>query len=202
MLFARPSARSARASDDPEARRLRRFEGEILPHLDAAYDLARWLCREADAAEDVVQEAMLRAFRAYDGRRDGGARAWLLAIVRNCHLDWRARNRRRRVEIAVAAPAGDGDGEEGDAFAAFPAEGDPESYLLAVGETDAVHRTLARLSETHREILVLRDLEDCSYREIAEVLAVPIGTVMSRLARARKAFAELWSVETGEGGAP
>lgn len=183
---------STRRSDEASAA-TRQFEIEILPHLDAAYDLARYLCRDADAAEDVVQEACLRAFRALDTRNGGNARAWLLAIVRNCHFDWRDRVRR--------TPAGStrSNGDDDDPFAAIAAEGDPEDDLLKRSEADAVRRLLHTLPEAVREILVLRDLEDCSYREIAEILDVPIGTVMSRLARARKAFADRWSALAGEG---
>lgn len=187
----RRSAASRRtAADDPRAWR---FESEILPHLDAAYDLARYLCRDADAAEDVVQEACLRAFRALDGRTGASPRAWLLAIVRNCHLDWRDRRRR-----SPDAPIGAGP-DDADPLAAIAADGDPEDDLLRRGEAEAVRRLLHALPEAMREILVLRDIEDCSYREIAEVLDVPIGTVMSRLARARKAFAALWTKRDDRG---
>ncbi|TBW36803.1 sigma-70 family RNA polymerase sigma factor [Siculibacillus lacustris] len=166
---------------------VRRFEIEILPHIDAAYDLARYLCGDADVAEDVVQEACLRAFRAVETRQGGSPRAWLLAIVRNCHLDWRDRVRR-----APTAHAQTADGED-DPLEAIAATGDPEADLLRRSEAQAVREVLATLPEAVREILVLRDIEDCSYREIAEILDVPIGTVMSRLARARKAFAVRWT---------
>lgn len=175
---------------------VRRFEFEILPHLDAAYGLARYLCRDADAAEDVVQEACLRAFRAVEERRGDSPRAWFLAIVRNCHFDWR--DRVRRAPTTRATATGD---EGGDPLAAIAAEGDPEDDLLRRSEAQAVRAVLAGLPEAVREILVLRDIEDCSYREIAEILDVPIGTVMSRLARARKAFADRWTTFSGEGAA-
>lgn len=170
----------------------RRFENEILPHLDAAYDLARYLCRNADVAEDLVQEACLRAVRALETRTGPSPRAWLLAIVRNCHLDWRDRIRR--------TPSGSPrTGDDDDPFSALAAEGTPEDDLLRRSEAEAVRRLLHALPESVREILVLRDIEDCSYREIAEILDVPIGTVMSRLARARKVFAEHWTALADQG---
>ncbi|BBE70804.1 sigma-70 family RNA polymerase sigma factor [Oharaeibacter diazotrophicus] len=178
---ARPTAAGADRSDA----RLEAFERTVLPHLDAAHDLARYLCRDAVAAEDVAQEAVIRAFRAFDGWRGVNARAWLLAIVRNCHFDWRAHNRAAGV-VFDPAPL---DEEAVD----VAAPDDPEATLLRRDEATAVRRTLEALPLRQREVLVLRDVEDLSYREIAEVLAVPIGTVMSRLARARAAFQVLWA---------
>lgn len=194
MGFAAAGLRAGSVGAGAADAAVHRFEIEILPHLDAAYGLARYLCRDADAAEDVVQEACLRAFRALASRQGDSPRAWFLAIVRNCHFDWR--DRVRRTPTARVATLDDGDA---DPFAGIAAEGDPEDDLLRRSEARAVRAILATLPEAVREILVLRDIEDCSYREIAEILDVPIGTVMSRLARARKAFAQRWTTLSGEG---
>jgi len=169
-----------------------RFEAQVLPHLDAAYRLARWLARAPGDADDVVQEAFLRAFRAFDSLRGPDARAWLLAIVRNCHLSALSERRRRGHEPL---------GEEHEAAA--PAAGarlpDPERGLLERDARRTLERLIASLPPEHREVLLLRELEDMSYREIATVTAVPIGTVMSRLARARAALKVNW-LEESRGG--
>ncbi|MDR3518678.1 MAG: sigma-70 family RNA polymerase sigma factor [Azospirillaceae bacterium] len=167
----------------PDAATAARFEQFILPHLDAAHNLARFLSRDADAAQDIVQEAFLRAFRSFAEFRGGSARSWLLAIVRNCHYDWRSGRKRD----AVLAPPDEVNLDElaGD-------EDTPETTLLRRLEAESVRAILDGIPELFREVLVLRELEDLTYREIAEVTAVPIGTVMSRLARARKLFAVVW----------
>ena len=157
-----------------------------MPHLDAAYRFARWLSHSPAEADDIVQEAFLRAFRGFDGLRGTDVKAWLLAIVRNCHASARRQEQRRGF---VPLP------EEPDAqfgavtLAAVP---DPESASTAAQERRALERLVAALPEDHREVLLLRELEDMSYREIAAVTRVPIGTVMSRLARARAALREKW----------
>ena len=180
-----------------------RFREIMLPHLDDAYTLARYLCRDADAAGDVVQDAYLRAYRAFPGFKGASARAWLLAIVRNCHLTWRDQIRRERMRHAPGPSAGDaGDDEAAPAPAAVDLLADgatPESLLLQRAEADAVRALLQQLPEALREVLVLRELEELSYREIADVIGAPVGTVMSRLSRARRAFATLW--DSGPGGA-
>jgi RNA polymerase sigma-70 factor (ECF subfamily) len=169
-----------------------RFEALVLPHLDAAHRLARWLCRSPSDADDIVQEAFMRAYRAFDSLRSPDARAWLLAIVRNCHLSALAERRRRGHEPlteeheAPPEPAG----------AAAPSE--PESASIERDERRTLARLIAELPEEQREVLLLRELEDMSYREIAEVAEVPIGTVMSRLARARAALKALWPEVEGE----
>lgn len=172
------------------------FEASALPHLDGAYNLARYLCRDGDAAQDIVQEAFLRAYRAWPEFRGGSVRAWLFAIVRNCHFSWREQRRSQARTSGAATP--DPEGEDSDPLAAIAAEGDPERDLLRSDEAACVRRALDGLADDMREVLVLRDLEDCSYREIAEVLGLPMGTVMSRLSRARRAFAVLWSRDMGE----
>jgi RNA polymerase sigma-70 factor (ECF subfamily) len=169
----------------------RRFEAEALVHLDAAYNLARWLVRSPADADDVVQEAMLRAWRAGDQRRGEDVKPWLLAIVRNCALSFLERRTRERARRD--------DGSDGNAAATESvAVGDDP---LAACERDEAARTLDEaldgLAPEFREVLVLRELEDLTYREIAEVLAVPLGTVMSRLARARAALREAWSAGAG-----
>ncbi len=168
------------------------FRASMLPHLDAAYTLARYLTRDADAAQDIVQDAYLRAYRAFADFKGGSARAWLLAIVRNCHLTWRDHRRRemqRRAPDAVAAEEG-GDAE--DAIDLLVDGETPETILLRRSQADRVRGVLELLPEPLREVLVLRELDELSYREIADVAGVPVGTVMSRLSRARRHFADLW----------
>lgn len=157
--------------------RRQRFEAQALPHLDAAYNLARWLTRSPADADDIVQDAMLRAFRAFDGFRGGDARAWLLAIVRNCWLSAGAATRKRR-----HMPLEDGIADAGP---------DPEEAAIQAGHQRRLEAMIARLPDDFREVLILREMEDMSYREIAEITGSPIGTVMSRLARARGLLREM-----------
>ena len=148
------------------------FARLALPHLDAAYALARWLVRDRVAAEDVVQEAMLRALSYFASFRGGDARAWLLRIVRNAAYD---RLARRREE-----PLGPGHDALPDPAA------DPEAEFAAGEDRARLHAALATLPVELRECLVLRELEEMSYRDIARITEVPVGTVMSRLFRARQ----------------
>jgi RNA polymerase sigma-70 factor (ECF subfamily) len=165
--------------------RRRRFEAQALPHLDAAYNLARWLSRSPADADDIVQDAMLRAFRAFDGFRGGDARAWLLTIVRNC---WRSAG-------AAARRRGHTGLEDG-----IPDEGpDPEELAVQAGHQRRLDAIIARLPEDFREVLILREMEDISYREIAEITGSPIGTVMSRLAWARALLRALAQESVEEG---
>jgi RNA polymerase sigma-70 factor (ECF subfamily) len=152
----------------------RRFESLVLPHLDAAYNLARWLARNDDDARDIVQEAVLRALRYFDSFRGDNARPWLLQIVRHASFAWLQENR-----DFAAAPAAD---EEPHA----PVQDEPLPVVVAKDERRRVNAALAALPVHYREVLVLRELEDLSYRDIASVVDVPLGTVMSRLARARQ----------------
>jgi len=156
-----------------------------MPHLDAAYRFARWLCR-SDDANDIVQEAFLRAFRGFDALRGGDVKAWLLTIVRNCYATALEQQRRR-----PTVPLGEEHTEamQADAHGASP---DPESATLAEDERRTLAQLIEALPEEHRQVLLLRELEDLSYREIAAVTQVPIGTVMSRLARARAALRGKW----------
>ena len=151
-----------------------RFERQVLPHVDAAYNLARWLTRNDHDAEDVLQEAMLRAYRFFGGLR-GEARPWLLAIVRNACWSWLQANRPAEL---VADDTADAD-----------APG-PDALLARELDRRAVNDAIAALPVPFREALVLRELEELSYKEIAHIAGVPIGTVMSRLARARRLLAE------------
>jgi RNA polymerase sigma factor (sigma-70 family) len=166
-----------------------RFRAEILPHLDAAYNLARYLAADPAMAEDIVQDAFLRAFRGFNGWRGDNPRAWLLAIVRNC---WRdrvgAEIARRQVLVDNAALS------EAQAAAVenLPDEADtPETALIRDDEVAGIRRVIASIPEPFREALILREMESLSYREIATMTDVPIGTVMSRLARARDMLARL-----------
>jgi RNA polymerase sigma-70 factor (ECF subfamily) len=166
--------------------RLKRFEQTVLPHLDAAYNLARWLARNDQDAEDIVQDACLRAFRFFDGFHGDDAKPWLLAILRNRYYDWQAR-RRDHLPLALfdGADEADGSGE-----APSPADPDsPESLLLGHERRAILNRAIAALPPEFREVIVLRELEDLSYKEIAAIIGTPVGTVMSRLARARKQLA-------------
>ena len=160
----------------------RRFEETTSPHLDAAYNLARWLTRDQHDAEDVVQEAYLRAFRFFASFRGGDGKAWLLAIVRNTGYSWLQQNRRE-----TTAPIDDAAAQEIEvtAFSDGPAES-PESLLLRLSDRELVTTALERLPTEYREVLVLRELEELSYKEIAHIADLPIGTVMSRLSRARR----------------
>jgi RNA polymerase sigma-70 factor, ECF subfamily len=157
------------------------FEAAMLPHLDAAYNLARWLMRSAVDADDVVQEAVLRAATYFDGFRGVNARAWLLQIVRNTAY---ASKKLASREASLAAPA-DATGEDPAAQLADLGD-DPETALMRQQDRRRVTRLLAGLPAELRETLILREIEELSYREIAQVTETPIGTVMSRLWRARQ----------------
>lgn len=155
-----------------------RFDAILLPHLDAAYNLARWLLGNSQDAEDTVQEAYLRALTYFDSFHGEDGRAWLLAIVRNTCFEWLHKNR-RHVEMPVehlelapdAAPS-------------------PEALQLRNADRVAIQRAVEALPPEFREVLVLREMEEMSYKQIARVTKMPIGTVMSRLARARRRLLE------------
>ena len=164
--------------------RLGRFERLVLPHLDAAYNLARWLTRDDHDAEDVVQEAFARALRYFDSLREGDARAWLLAIVRNTGYTWLEKNRPAEVVALEDSGLVGADGEV--AGHAAPPEANPEVVVLLSAQRKLVNQALEELPIAYREVLVMRELEDLSYKEIAQIAGVPIGTVMSRLARGRE----------------
>jgi len=176
----------------PDDIRNRRFERIVLPHLDAAYNLARWLLHSGQDAEDVVQEAMMRAFRSLDGCREATARPWVLRIVRNAAWDWLKTNADARTTGFADLNPDDGDGAAfvDDAFTS-PAV-DPECAMLAESDRLLLDEMIAALPPGFREVVVLRELEELSYKEIAEIAGIPIGTVMSRLARARGLLQKAW----------
>ena len=155
---------------------LERFEAAVLPHLDSAYNLARYLTRDVHDAEDVVQEAYLRALRYFGGYRGGDARAWLLAIVRNTFHTWRRRERHQDEATEF----------DEDRHSEVIEGAHPGALLDTALDREALERALERLPTEFREVLVLRELEGMSYKEIGTVVGVPVGTVMSRLARARE----------------
>jgi RNA polymerase sigma-70 factor, ECF subfamily len=159
-----------------------RFEETFAAHLDAAYDFARWLTRDERNAEDVVQEACLRAFKSLDSFHGGNGRAWLLTIVRNTYYTWL---KKRRVET-LSVPF-DEETMDGSELAALDAAGGGvEAALQQKDASRLVNAALEQLPEEFREVIVLRELEDLSYKEIAAIAGIPLGTVMSRLARGRK----------------
>ena len=166
----------------------RRFELLALPHLDAAYNLARWLTGNAEDASDVVQEAYLRAFRYFNAYKGGNMRVWLLTIVRNSFMTWVRENRSARLVFSADSSVFD----EAEETLWGSAPRDPEALLAASIDAATLDRLMGRLAAEHREVLVLRELEEMSYRDIAAVTGVPVGTVMSRLARARLALRRLW----------
>jgi RNA polymerase sigma-70 factor (ECF subfamily) len=151
----------------------------MLPHLGAAYNLARWLLRDEQHAHDVVQEAYLRAFRFFAGLRGQSARPWLLGIVRNACYDWMRQNKAFAAELEFD--------EERDSLAA-PASDDPAALWEQRAQRGRVNAAIEALAPPFREVIVLRELEEMSYEEIAQVAGIPIGTVMSRLSRARAAL--------------
>jgi RNA polymerase sigma-70 factor (ECF subfamily) len=186
-MWKRPQAAEVQTPLAHGEDRARVFEAAVLLHLNAAYTLARYLTRRGDAAEDIVQEALLRAFRSFDSQRGDNTRAWLLAIVRNCFLTWQASRGKGEKEPLTLAP--------NDVVSEWEGESEketPESLLIQHEQSSAVRALIEGLPDTFREVLVLKDIEDMSYREIADITGVPIGTVMSRLARARKMFAAAW----------
>ena len=171
---------------------LARFKQNVVPQLDAAYNFARFLSRDADAAQDIVQEAFLRAYRSFAGYRGGDARAWIFTIVRNCYHSWLMdRRRKSRLEVDYH---GEGDAEE--LISSISSDEDtPEAMLVRKAEAQTVRLILNAMPRPFREILVLREIEELSYHQISDITALPIGTVMSRLARARKAFGDAWRRE-------
>lgn len=151
------------------------FEEAVLPHMDAAYNLARWLTRNDDDAADVVQESYLRALKFFEGFRGSESRPWLLTIVRNTCYTWLKRNRSTELtEFDEATYFGEVDAS------------DPETSSVRSAQKRLVREALERLPVEFREVMVMRELEELSYKEIAAVVGIPLGTVMSRLARARR----------------
>ncbi|HLW68567.1 MAG TPA: sigma-70 family RNA polymerase sigma factor, partial [Gemmataceae bacterium] len=177
-LMAAMDAPVSLAPEDPpldEQDKRSSFEAATLPHLPAAYNLARWLTHNDQDAEDVVQEAYMRAFRFFDNFRGGDARPWLLAIVRNTCLTWLKRNRQHRapspLDHALSTVAAD--------------TPEPDERLVQAANREMIQQALDELPEEYREVVVLREMEGLAYKEIATVTGSAIGTVMSRLARGR-----------------
>ena len=156
--------------------KLASFEEAVLPHVNAAYNLAHWLTRNDTDAEDVVQESYLRAFKFFGGFRGEDGRSWLLAIVRNTCYTWMQRNRSPELMVPV----------DDELPELESADLSPEALLIQKADTLMVRRALEELPVEFREVLVLRELEEMSYRDIASITDLPLGTVMSRLARGRK----------------
>jgi len=165
-----------------------RFEALILPHLDAAYTLARYMLRDEHDAQDAVQDAALRAFRYFTSYRGGDARAWFLTIVRNCCQTWRGRNAAERLNVSLVEDhvLRVRDSEETDATA------------IDQSEREAITRAVGSLPVEFREVIVLRELQEMSYAEISDITGVPVGTVMSRLSRARKRLATMLGTQAME----
>ena len=174
-----------------ERERLKTFEQTVLPHLDAAYNLARWLAGNEADAQDVAQEACLRAFKFFGNFRGDNARAWLLTIVRNTFYTWLRKN--RPAEIVELSD---------EVLEAENISAAPEIPAVRLGDAEAVQRAIAGLPVEFREMVVLREMEGLSYKEIAGLAGVPIGTVMSRLARARKLLQKQLAGEFKPGGQP
>jgi RNA polymerase sigma factor (sigma-70 family) len=159
-----------------EKDKLARFEQTILPHMDAAYNLARWLTRNEHDAEDMVQEAYLRAFKFFNAFRGVDGRAWLLTIVRNTCYTWLQQNRTKETLTSFDEQIHT---VESDLW-------NPATLVLRSDNSQVLRQALEELPTEFREVVVLRDLEGLSYKEIADVAEIPLGTVMSRLARARE----------------
>jgi RNA polymerase sigma-70 factor (ECF subfamily) len=159
---------------------VRRFERLILPHLDEAYTLARYLLRDEHDAQDVVQDAALRAYRFFPGFEERDARAWLLSIVRNCCHSWFERQGRE-----PRAAAGD------EILSSVPADGATDERAIRSSEQARIRQAIDALPRDLAEVIVLREISDLSYRDISSTLGIPIGTVMSRLSRARERLATL-----------
>jgi RNA polymerase sigma-70 factor (ECF subfamily) len=167
--------------------RRRRFEAQALPHLDAAYNLARRLARPPLDADDIVQDAMLRAFRAFETFRGDNMKPWLLSIVRNCHLT--AVGQKRHALDVPLPPDRELDLDDRGLIEGGP---DPEASAIHNQQGRQLSAIIDALPAEYREVLVLREMEDMSYRDIAQVTGAPIGTVMSRLARARAVLRQTW----------
>ncbi len=167
-----------------------RFRAIVPPLLDDAYSLAKWLCRDADDAQDIVQEAAVRALKALESTNVDRPKPWFLAIVRNAAITFMARNRRKDLAFA-------GGLDELDALQSADRDDppDPEAALIATEAGERLRRAIAALPPPLLEILVMRDVNGLSYRDIAEAAGLPMGTVMSRLARARGALAKVLKAE-------
>lgn len=173
--------------------KVKRFERLIMPHLDTAHAFARWLTRNESDAEDVVQTACLRAFTYFDKFDGANPSAWMLAIVRNTYLTWMKQNHPREETAETSAT----DDQYASSSAALLNQSDfvkdPEARLVEDRERARLNELVAQLPPLFREVIVLREIADMSYREIADIIGIPIGTVMSRLSRARRLLRSAWS---------
>ncbi|MDR3709391.1 MAG: sigma-70 family RNA polymerase sigma factor [Capsulimonadaceae bacterium] len=172
----------------PRDKQFERYKATVLPHLDAAHNLARWLAHDAHDAEDIAQEAALRAYRFIDDCRGSDPRAWLLSIVRNTAYAFLKKRKRNADALAemILSPL------------EAPDERNPETLVMRKLDAAAIRSGLDEIPAEYREILVLREMEGMAYKEISEIVDIPIGTVMSRLARARKLLrAQLIDVASG-----
>ena len=174
----------------PSDDRKRRFELLALPHLDATYNLARWLAGNAAEAEDLVQETYLRAYRYFDSYEGGDMCVWLLTILRNNFSTWARQNRGSRMTYVSELPPEDVDASHVPLWSSSGR--DPEALLQQSDDSERLNALMERLLPEHRTVLLLREVEELSYQEIASVTGVAIGTVMSRLARARAALRRHW----------
>jgi RNA polymerase sigma factor (sigma-70 family) len=176
------------SNDDPD--RARRFRDAALPHLDEAYTLARYLLRDAADAEDAVQECFLRALKHFDSYRGPAIKPWLFAILRNvCRAEFA-----RRVSLPTS-PIDDAPDDAGQIPLWHEAQETPEAQMLRQRDATTIRRLVSALAEPFRETFVLREINNLSYREIADVVEAPVGTVMSRLARARAMLRSAWIAE-------
>ena len=168
-------------------RQRQRFQEVVLPHLDDALSLARWLTGNVTDAEDVVQDACIRAYGAIHTLRDGSPRAWLLTIVRNTAFSWLAKNRPKALIVTSDERVFEQAGMERLDRSAVAT---PETDLIKKADAEMLMTAIAALPLSYREVLVLREIEGMSYSEIAQIASIPVGTVMSRLARARSQLIE------------
>lgn len=182
-------ANRGRAWDVLEAKQRERFERVVLPHLDAAFNLARWLLRSRSDAEDVTQEGMLRAYRFFPGFQGEDGRAWLLQIIRNSCYTWLEKNRPLELMTEI------------DESLHPTSDVTPETLALAEDERRRLIGAIEAMPARAREVLVLREFEGCSYKEIATIVSIPIGTVMSTLARARERLQRTLEGPSVKGGA-
>jgi len=168
------------------------YDHLVLPHLDAAYSLARWLTGNDSDAQDATQEACLRALKFAGGFRGGNARSWFLKIVRHTTWTWLKRNRGHHEEVEFDEELHGGE----------DLSTNPETILMRQADINAVRQALESLPPEFREAMILREIEGCSYKEIAEIADVPLGTVMSRLARGRQQLQTLLTAHPQTGGSP
>ncbi len=173
-----------------ERTKVSRFEQLVLPHLGAAYNVARWILSNDQDAEDVVQEAYLRAYKYFEGYQGGNSRSWLLTIVRNTCYTWLRQNRAQELSVDLNE---DVVTNESDGL-------NPEALFLSNNNQQSVRLALEKLPVEYRELIILRELEGMSYKEIAQIAGIPMGTVMSRLARGRQRLKECLLSDQQEGG--